>query len=114
MSSSTASGGDLPIYPSERPSVADAEAWRLGSTDVMPPDWKALSDGIPPYSHVHLIACPVPAMLVENLVGPPIVTSNMVLTRNMAIMDADQKNAVMDVPRSHRGGVPSDSEELRQ
>ena len=75
MSSSTASSGDFPIYPSERPSVADAKAWRLGSTDVMPPDWKALSDGIPPHSLVHLIACPVPPVLVEDLVGPPIVAT---------------------------------------
>ena len=78
MSSSTAASGDFPIYPSERPSVADAKAWRLGSTDVMPSDWKALSDGIPPHSLVHLIAYPVPALLVEDPVDPPIVTTSMV------------------------------------
>ena len=64
----------------------------------MPPDWKALSDGIPPHSLVHLIAYPVPALLVEDP-NPPIVTNNMVLTRDMAILDAIQKNAIMDATR---------------
>ena len=67
----------------------------------MPSDWKALSDGIPPHSLVHLIAYPVPALLVEDP-NPPIVTNNMVLTRDMAILDATQKNvnAIMDATRS--------------
>ena len=99
MGSSTAASGDFPIYPGERPSVADAKAWRLGSYDVMPSDWKALTAGIPPHSLVHLIALPVPALLVEDPSGPPIITVSMSLTRDMAIMDATQKNAVMDATR---------------
>ena len=33
----------------------------------MPADWKALHDGIPPHSLVHLIAHPVPGALAEDL-----------------------------------------------
>ena len=100
MSSSTAASGDFPIYPSERPSVADAKVWRLGSFDVMPSDWKALTAGIPPHSLVHLIDCIVPPPLPEDAVGPPSIIVAMSLTRGMAIMDANQKNAVILATRN--------------
>ena len=82
MSTSAATGGDFPIYPSERPSVADAKAWRLGSSDVMPTEWKALIGGIVPHSLVHLIALPVPAVLVEDAAGPPVITAAMAIARD--------------------------------
>ena len=73
MSAGSAASGDLPIYPGERPSVADAKAWRLGSLDMMPSDWKALIAGIPPHSLVHLSALPVPAALVVDLLVHPLL-----------------------------------------
>ena len=99
MGSSATASGDFPIYPGERPSVADAKAWRLGSFDVMPSDWKALTAGIPPHSLVHLIDCIVPPPLPVAAVGPPIITVAMSLTRDMAISDAIQKNAVIVATR---------------
>ena len=99
MSASTASGGDFPLYPSERPSVADAKAWRLGVEDVMSADWKAIHAGIPPHSLMHLITHPVPAALAEDAVGPPIITSSMAVARDLVIAETIHKNAVMDATR---------------
>ena len=100
MSASSAAGGDLPIYPGERPSVADAKAWRLGCTDAMLSDWKAMIAGIPPHSRVHLIALPVPPALVEDLVGPPIIGHAMKINRDLVIAEATQKNLVMNATRT--------------
>ena len=87
------------MYPSERPSVADAKAWRLGVEDVMPADWKAIYAGIPPHSLMHLIAHPVPGALIEDQAGPPIVTSSMAIGRDLIIAETNHKNAVMDATR---------------
>ena len=99
MSAGSAASGDLPVYPGERPSVADAKAWRLGSLDMMPTDWKALIAGIPPHSLVHLIALPVPAVLTVDETGPPIVSYAMKSTRDLVIAETHQKNLVMDATR---------------
>ena len=99
MSAGSAASGDLHVYPGERPSVADAKAWRLGSLDMMPTDWKALIAGIPPHSLVHLIALPVPAVLTVDETGPPIVSYAMKSTRDLVIAETHQKNLVMDATR---------------
>ena len=65
----------------------------------MPTDWKALIAGIPPHSLVHLIALPVPAALVVDLVGPPVVSYAMKIARDLVIAETNQKNVVMAATR---------------
>ena len=48
---------------------------------------------------MHLIALPVPAVLVVDLTGPPVVSYAMKSARDLLIAETGQKNLVMDATR---------------
>ena len=87
------SGVTFPVFPSEKPSVAQAKAWRLQCLDMMPSDWKAVMDGITPHSLIGHMDRPVPGALVESAVAP-LVTNSMVESREQLIEEITYQNNV--------------------
>ena len=81
------------IFPGEKPTVAEANAWRLSSLDSMPPSWRALLDGIPLDAAIQYTLRTVPPPLVAGD-GPPVITQQMEESRQMLIDEIGHTNAI--------------------
>ena len=88
--------GVFPLWPSERPSVAEAKAWFEAAKPSLLPDWQAMLSGLTPRSLMPYEPRSLPAVLVvsPDLAVPGAVTPVQVATREALIQQVTDENAV--------------------